>query len=89
MHADESIPNFAHRLNSLAPKAHNAIKDKEALNAIQFNKFISVIPNSYRVHILQNSIQTYNEAVEKAVLLEDCAANSEFICQASTNSTPI
>lgn len=89
MHTDESVRNFAHRLDSLAPKAHESVKDREALNSIKFNKFISVIPNGFRVHILQNNIKTYNEAVEKAILLEDCAASNEYICQASAQSTPI
>lgn len=84
----ESISNLAHRLDSLAPKAHNTIKDANALNAIKFNKFISIIPSNYRVHILQNNIQTYCEAVEKARLLQDCEVNNELICQTSL-STPL
>lgn len=89
MQADESIQNFAHRLDSLAPKVHEVIKDKEALNAIKFNKFISVIPNNFHIHILQNNIKTYSNAVDKAALLEVCNINNQFICQATTSSNPL
>lgn len=89
MQADDSIRNFAHKLDSLAPKAHEVIKDKEALNSINFNKFISVIPNNFHIHILQNNIKTYNDAVDKAALLEDCNINNQFICQDSTSSNPL
>lgn len=84
----ESISNLAHRLDSLVPRAHQSIKDANALNAIKFNKFISILPNSYRMHILQCNIQTYVDAVEKARLLQDCEVNNELICQTSMN-TPI
>lgn len=77
----ESISNLAHRYDSSTPKAHNTIKEVDALNAIKFNKFISIIPSNYRVHILQNNIVTYGEAVEKARLLQDCKVNNELICQ--------
>lgn len=88
MLSGESISNLAHCLDSLVRKAHQSIKDINALNAIKFNKFISIIPNSYRMHILQCNIQTYVDAVEKARLLQDCEVNNELICQISMN-TPI
>lgn len=89
MRSGESVRNLAHRLDSLAPRAHENIKDKAALDAIKFNKFISIIPNNYRIHILQNNIKTYTEAMEKAILLQDCEVNNEFICQTSSSSTPL
>lgn len=84
----ESISNLAHRLDALTPRAHNTIKETDALSAIKFNKFISIIPSNYRVHILQNNIKTYAEAVEKAKLLQDCEVNNELICQTSL-TTPL
>lgn len=36
----ESISNLAHRLDSSIPKAHNTMKEVDALNAIKFNKFL-------------------------------------------------
>lgn len=83
----ESISNLAHRLDLLAPKAHNTIKDANALNAIKFNIHF-LIPSNYCVRILQNNIQTYGDAIETTRLLQDCEVNNELICQTSL-STPL
>ena len=80
----ESIRNLTHRLDAIAPRAHQSVKDKKALEAIKFNKFIGIVPNEYRKAILQDNIAEYNEAVEKATLLQDCDISNEIICQTTS-----
>lgn len=84
----ESIRNLAHRMDILAPRAHPQVKDSNALDAIKFNKFISIIPNDFRMHILQSEISQYAPAVNKAALLQDCKLSNEAI-NFNTSSSPI
>lgn len=85
----ETIRNMTHRLDALAPRAHVSIKDTAALDAIKFNKLISILPSDFRRNILQNNITNYSDAVEKAILLQDCEINNSFLCQTTSVPTPM
>lgn len=66
----ESIKNFAHRLDSLTAKVYN-IKDSDSLNNIKFIKLIGSLPSNIRVKILEEDIKLYPELVNRAQQLQD------------------
>ena len=79
----ETIRNLSHRIDCLAQRAHPSIKDQNALDSIKFNKLCSALPSSYKIHILQNGISKYDEAIKKATLLQDCEINNQIIYHAN------
>lgn len=79
MFTDEKIANLSHRLEVLVHKVYNKITDRQALDQIKFNKFLQVIPHSYRLLIRQNEIDNFTSAVAKATLAQDCEIENSII----------
>lgn len=76
--SEENIQNTAHRLDLVAHRVYKDV-DNESLNKIKFVKFLQVIPSKFREKILENNISNYQEAVEKAELLQNCDANNKIL----------
>lgn len=79
MFTDEKIINLSHRLEVLVHKVYSKINDNQALDQIKFNKFLQVIPHSYRLLIRQSQIDNFREAVAKATLAQDCDIENAII----------
>jgi hypothetical protein len=75
----ETIKNLAHRLDILTHNVYTNIKDKAALDEIKYVKFTQVLPPDIRLLILQNNITTYDEAVKRATLAQDCFINNKVL----------
>lgn len=74
----EGTQNTAHRLDLIS---HRVYKDIEhiSLERIKFVKFLQIVPSDIRAKLLENNINTYPEAVEKAELIQNCAASNKIL----------
>lgn len=84
----ESIRNFAHRLNLLTDSVYNDIKDENALNCIKMTKFISSIPSNLSIKLQEEGINKYDLAVKRAQILQDIFQNRQIL-QACPSSTSV
>ena len=75
----ESIKNFAHRINILTPIVYPQVNDKNALDQIKFTKFISSIPSNFRTKLQEEDIKLYDLAVQRAQQLQEIAANESIL----------
>ena len=82
----ETMHNFSHRIDILAPQAYPDINDATALNSIKYAKLISVIPSQFRKDILASDIHDYPPAVRKATLCQDSDIDSEVVNHTATLS---
>lgn len=84
----ESIKNFANRINILTPMVYSEIKDENAIDHIKFTKFISTIPANLRIKIREEKISNFKCAVDRAQALQEIMQN-EKILQACPPSTSV
>lgn len=82
----ESIKHFAHRLHVLTLQAYNEVSDPIALNCLKYNKFISCLPSSLRIKLLEENVTKFNCAVDRAQQLQDIMAN-ELVVQSTQPSS--
>ena len=85
----ENISNLAHRLDCIVAKAYRDIKDQEALKSIKFKKLLVVLPSDIRIHLLKNNIDSYDQAVLQAQLVQDCMVSNEVLNQIHTVNSVI
>lgn len=74
---DESITNLAHRLDLITHRVYG--EDTISMDKTKFLKFVQLIPPEMRQNILENKIETYQEAVDKAQLIQDCRKNTNIL----------
>lgn len=75
---NEEIPHIVHRLNVTARRVYPNMSD-EILKQIKFTKLIKIIPDNLRLAILQDSITTFDAAVAKATLVQQCTLQNNII----------
>ncbi len=78
----ESMKHFAHRLHVITLQAYNEITDPTALNCLKYNKFISCLPSSIRIKLLEENITKFDHAVNRAQQLQDILAH-ELVVQST------
>ena len=84
----ESIKNFAHRLNSLTSKVYD-ITDQNILDNIKFIKLIGALPPNIRTKILEENVKIYQEVVNRAQQLQDIACNEAILVGRRDNNDAI
>lgn len=67
----ESILSMAQKLDKLIRIVYADVKDIQAIKSIKFTSFLAALPANYKIKILENSIQSIDEAIQKAQLLQD------------------
>lgn len=82
----ETIKNFAHRLNVLSSKVYTNIKDKESIDHIKFVKFVACLPSNIRVKLQEEDIKTFDKAVDRAQILQDIFVQEQILIQPATHS---
>lgn len=75
---EENFNHLAHRLGLLVSRLYNSV-DKETLSQIKFQEFIKVIPSQYRLDIQTNEIKTFDKAVARAQLLQNCHISNNVL----------
>lgn len=83
---DESIRHFAHRLQVLTHKVYTQVTDENALSVIKYNKFISALPANLRIKLLEENIQNFKDAVQRAHQLQDIL-NQELVPKTSNSES--
>ena len=77
----ENISILAHRLDCIVAKAYRDIQDQEALKSIKFKKLLEILPSDTQIHLLKNNINSYDQAVLQAQLIQDCTVSNEVLNQ--------
>ena len=75
----ESIRSLAHRINLAYHRAFPQIEDETAGDRTKFYKLIKVLPPQIRLDILKDRIETFEEAVDRAIILQDCIENNDIL----------
>lgn len=75
----ESIKNFAHRLNFICSQVYENVKDTESLDSIKFVKFLDCLPSNIRVKIQEENITNYKSAVERAQKLQEIMQDEQIL----------
>lgn len=83
---DETIIHFCHRLHVITNKVYKNISDESALDSIKYNKLLSVLPANFRIKLLEEKIQDFNKAMERAQEIQNIY-RSEF--QPNNNNTNV
>lgn len=84
---EESIRNFADRLNTLTNRVHDTITDAAALNDIKYTKFISSISSNLRIKIQEESNTDYKLAVYRAQNLQEIMQNEKILQSCTSTSS--
>lgn len=84
---DESIMNFAHRINALVGRVYPELADPKALNDIKLVILNKGLPHDLRTKILSENIKDFDLAVEKAQNWMDSIAISNQM--SLSNQTPL
>jgi len=84
--SSETISQFAIRLDNLVSKLYASMSDEDQ-KKIKFNKLIANVSPDVRIFILQNKINSYDEALEKAIFYTQISQqNKLFPTSANANS---
>ena len=59
-------------------KAYKDIQDQDTFKSIKFIKLLGILPSNIQVHLLNNNIASYDQAVQQAQLVQDCTVSNEF-----------
>lgn len=91
MRPQESVKNFAHRLDTLFTTGFPGVKDPLAVNEMKLNKFLFALPAKFRIKIQEENINEYKKAVVRAQRLQEIEVNEKFVDHpaASANVTTI
>lgn len=84
---NETVKSFAHRLNVVVKKVYNSI-DEESLDKIKYVRFIQALPSHFRVKLLEEKVQKYSEAIERAQDLQNIANSENSLSVVMESSTP-
>ena len=87
MSPKEPIRSLAHRINLTYHRAFPQIEDETASDRTKFYKLIKVLPSQIRLDIFKDRIETFEEAVERAITLQDCIENNDIL-DLSTDENP-
>lgn len=85
LNPDESIRNFAHRLNVVTSRVYKDLSDN-AMSKIKFTKFMASLPSNIRLSLLQTEISDYSAAVEKAQKLQNQLNKDKVLINANSDS---
>lgn len=75
----ETVKNFAHRLNVLSSKVYTNINDKESKDHIKFVKFVACLPSNIRVKLQEEGIKDFDKAVDRAQVLQDIFVQEQIL----------
>lgn len=84
----ESIKNFAHRLNVLYTKVYPHIKDKPTVDNFKLIKFLHCLPCKLKTKIQAEAITDYDTAVDRAQTLFEIYQQKEII-DTPSSSVPL
>ena len=66
----ENIRNFSHRLSNLVNKVYQ-VEDKKAVDRIKYIRFLQAIPSNIKIKMLEEGIDNFNSAVNRAQELQN------------------
>lgn len=68
---EETIKNFAHKLNVITRNAYPDITDQTAIDSIKLNKFLNVLPINLRIKLREEKIKNFEAAISRASELRE------------------
>lgn len=75
----ETIINLAHRLDLTTHRIYGDVQDTTTVNKTKFIKFLQIIPPEMRSSILENEINTYEDAVKRATLIQNSINSNKVL----------